>query len=103
MQVSRDSRPCSQCDRIHAVTNPRSTEAPRPMYAVSAPHAYSPGALLGAWERPAPIPNKLLAGHLVNPGIFFKIANCSTTTQWREYQREQYNRQLQGLHVNPKI
>ena len=67
------------------------------------PHAYSPGALLGAWARPAPTPNKLLVGHLVNPGIFFKIANCSTTTQWREYQREQYNRQLQGLHVNPKI
>jgi len=52
---------------------------------IHTPHAYSPGALLGAWARPAPIPNKLLAGHLVNPGIFFKIANCSTTTQWREY------------------
>jgi hypothetical protein len=67
------------------------------------PHAYGPGALLGAWARPAPTPNKLLAGRLANPGIFFKIANCSTTTQWREYQRQQYNRQLQGLHINPKI
>jgi hypothetical protein len=29
------------------------------------PHAYGPGALLGAWARPAPTPNKPLAGHLV--------------------------------------
>jgi hypothetical protein len=32
---------------------------------ISAPHAYGPGALLGVWARPAPTPNKLLAGHLV--------------------------------------
>jgi hypothetical protein len=30
-----------------------------------AAHAYGPGALLGAWARPAPKPNKPLAGHLV--------------------------------------
>jgi hypothetical protein len=29
------------------------------------PHAYGPGALLGAWACPAPTPNKPLAGHLV--------------------------------------
>jgi len=42
-------------------------------------NAYSPGALLGAWARPAPTPNKLLAP--CKSRIFFKIANCSTTTQ----------------------
>ena len=76
---------------------------PRSSSFTTPPHAYSPGALLGAWAHPEPTPNKLLAGHHVNPGIFFKIANSSTTTQWREYQREQYNRQLPGLHVNTKI
>jgi len=30
-----------------------------------APHAYGPGALLRAWARPTPTPNKPLAGHLV--------------------------------------
>jgi len=52
--------------------------------------AYSPGALLGAWARPAPTPNKLLAGHLhctKKSRYFFKIANYSTTTQWREDRR----------------
>jgi hypothetical protein len=38
------------------------------------PHAYGPGALLGVWACPAPTPNKLVAGHLVNPGFFFQ--NC---------------------------
>jgi hypothetical protein len=37
------------------------------------PHAYSPGALLGAWAGPAPTPNKLLAEHLANPGTFSKL------------------------------
>jgi hypothetical protein len=51
-------------------------------------NAYSPGALLGAWARPAPTPNKLLAGHLANPGLFFSKLQIAQQPHNRENIRD---------------
>jgi hypothetical protein len=46
-----------------AITLP--SNASRMKAVVMAPHAYGPGAILGAWRVQRTTPNKPLAGHLV--------------------------------------